>query len=117
MTVTTVTVATGHWSAPLPRAHTIHCSICSIRFISLTVHLPFLHTAGESDPYTASSESGPGDESLGPYGDSTYGRIGMAPRFADNAKFNPNRQRPMAAPIPWIYRSASHDDYYGGWDD
>lgn len=77
----------------------------------------FYGSLGESDPYTASSESGPGDESLGTYGDSTYGRIGMAPRF-DNAKFAGNKQqRPVAAPIPWIYRSNCNDDYYGGWDD
>lgn len=76
--------------------------------------------AGESDPYTASSES-PGDESLGPYGDSTYGRIGMAPRFPDSKHFNGGnngRQRQTtAAVVPWTYRSAANDDYYGHWDD
>lgn len=65
---------------------------------------------GESDPYTASSE-GPGDDSLGTYGD--YGRVGMAAPYTP--KYVPN---PKRTTIPWIYRSACNDDgYYGGWDE
>ena len=90
-------------------------------FFLPSLSLP-LTSSGESDPYTASSES-PGDESLGPYGDSTYGRIGMAPRFAEKHFGGRQRQHQTtgtaAAPatVPWIYRSASNDDYYGHWDD
>ncbi|KAJ6223298.1 hypothetical protein RDWZM_001843 [Blomia tropicalis] len=73
----------------------------------------------ESDPYTASSEGGPNDDSLVAYGDSTYGRIGMVPRFDHQSnKISSNgNKRNLSAPIPWMYRSAYNDDHYGAWDD
>lgn len=53
------------------------------------------------------------------YGDSTYGRIGMVPRFDHQSnKISSNgNKRNLSAPIPWMYRSAYNDDHYGAWDD
>ena len=78
---------------------------------------------GESDPYSATSESMPGDDSVH-YGDSIYGRIpppigsSKAPPMGGYLTRSQQQQQSQQA-IPWAYRSSMSNDraYYGAWDD